>query len=62
MQKLQAELEHQEKFLKGVMAKLQNERFVQNAKPEIVELERKKQHDAEQRIKTIQESIAALKK
>ncbi len=62
LQKLQADLEHQEKFLKGVMAKLQNERFVQNAKPEIVELERKKQHDAEQRIKTIQESIAALKK
>ena len=44
------------------MAKLNNERFVQNAKPEIVELERKKKSDAEARIAAIQESIAALKK
>ncbi|MCQ2323552.1 MAG: valine--tRNA ligase [Paludibacteraceae bacterium] len=58
--KLQADLQHQEGFLRGVMAKLSNERFVQNAKPEIVELERKKQHDAEQRIATIKEAIAAL--
>ena len=58
--KLQADLQHQEGFLRGVMAKLSNERFVQNAKPEVVELERKKQHDAEQRIATIREAIAAL--
>ncbi|MCQ2311649.1 MAG: class I tRNA ligase family protein, partial [Paludibacteraceae bacterium] len=58
--KLQADLAHQEGFLRGVMAKLNNERFVANAKPEIVELERKKQHDAEQRIATLKQSIAAL--
>ncbi len=60
--KLEADLQHQEGFLRGVMAKLNNERFVANAKPEIVELERKKKHDAEQRIAAIQANLAALKK
>ena len=60
LKKLQADLAHQEGFLKGVMAKLSNERFVANAKPEVVELERKKQHDAEQRIAALKQSIAAL--
>ncbi|MCQ2341866.1 MAG: valine--tRNA ligase [Paludibacteraceae bacterium] len=58
--KLQADLAHQEGFLRGVMAKLNNERFVANAKPEVVELERKKKSDAEQRIATIKAAIAAL--
>jgi len=58
--KLEADLAHQEGFLKGVMAKLGNERFVQNAKPEVVELERKKKADAEQRISTLKLAIAAL--
>ena len=62
LKKLEADLAHQEGFLRGVMAKLSNERFVQNAKPEVVELERKKQHDAESRIATLKESIAALTK
>ncbi len=61
LRKLEADLQHQEGFLRGVMAKLSNERFVQNAKPEVVELERKKQHDAEARIAAIKESIDALK-
>lgn len=60
IKKLQADLAHQEGFLRGVMAKLGNERFVANAKPEVVELERKKKADAEQRIAAIQASIAAL--
>jgi valyl-tRNA synthetase len=42
------------------MGKLSNERFVQNAKPEVVELERKKKADAEKRIATLKEAIAAL--
>jgi len=58
--KLEADLAHQEGFLKGVMAKLGNERFVANAKPEVVELERKKKADAEQRIATLKLAIAAL--
>ena len=62
LKKLEADLQHQEGFLRGVMAKLGNERFVQNAKPEVVELERKKKSDAEARIAALRDSIAALKK
>ena len=61
LKKLQAELAHQEGFLRGVIGKLSNERFVTNAKPEIVELERKKKADAEKRIATLKEAIAQLK-
>ncbi|MCQ2312491.1 MAG: valine--tRNA ligase [Paludibacteraceae bacterium] len=61
IKKLEADLAHQEGFLRGVMAKLNNERFVANAKPEVVEMERKKQHDAEARITTIRQLIEALK-
>ncbi len=61
LKKLEADLAHQQGFLKGVMAKLGNERFVANAKPEIVELERKKKADAESRIASIEEAIKALK-
>ena len=43
------------------MAKLSNERCVQNAKPEIVALEQKKKSDAEARIAAIEEAIRALK-
>ncbi|MCW3089725.1 MAG: valine--tRNA ligase [Ferruginibacter sp.] len=54
------DLQHQQNFLLSVQKKLGNERFVQNAKPEVIEMERKKQSDAENRIKTIEESLAAL--
>ena len=62
IKKLEADLQHQQGFLRGVQAKLSNERFVQNAKPEIVELERKKEHDALARIEAIEESLNKLKK
>jgi valyl-tRNA synthetase len=62
LKKLNEELKYLEGFLKSVNAKLGNERFVQNAKPEIVENERKKQADAESKIQTIKESIANLTK
>jgi valyl-tRNA synthetase len=55
------DLEHQKGFLQSVLKKLGNERFVQNAKPEVIALEQKKQADAEARIKTIEESLAALR-
>ena len=61
LKKLEADLAHQQGFLRGVMAKLSNERFVANAKPEIVELERKKKSDAETRIAALEEAIKALK-
>ena len=44
------------------MKKLANERFVNNAPAQVVELERKKQADAESKIQTLKETIAQLKK
>jgi valyl-tRNA synthetase len=58
LKKLNEELVYLEGFLKSVANKLSNEKFVANAKPEIVDNERKKQADAESKIKTIKESIA----
>ncbi len=60
LQKLKAELAYTEGFLLSVSKKLGNERFVQNAKPEIVENERKKKADAESKIASLKENIAAL--
>lgn len=60
LQKLRAELTYTEGFLQSVVKKLSNERFVQNAKPEIVETERRKQADAESKIALLKENIAAL--
>jgi valyl-tRNA synthetase len=62
LKKLKADLAHQQGFLKGVMAKLSNERFVQNAKPEIVALEQKKKSDAESRIASLEEAIRLIGK
>ena len=59
--KMEAEISYLQGFLKSVMVKLSNERFVANAKPEVVENERKKQADAESKIQTLQESIQQLK-
>ncbi len=59
-EELLKDLEHQKGFLISVSKKLSNERFVQNAKPDVVELEKKKQADAEARIKTIEESLLNL--
>ena len=59
-QKLQADLEYQQKFLQGVRAKLSNQKFVEHAKPEVVALERKKEQDALTRIATIEESLKQL--
>ncbi|MCB9070959.1 MAG: valine--tRNA ligase [Prevotellaceae bacterium] len=59
--KMEAEIGYLQGFLKSVMVKLSNERFVANAKPEVVENERKKQADAESKIQTLQESIQQLK-
>ena len=62
IKKLEAELKYMEGFLASIMKKLSNERFVSNAPEAVVAGERKKQADAESKIKTLQESIAALKK
>ena len=61
IQKMEAELKHLQGFLIGVQKKLSNERFVQNAPAQVVELERKKQSDAETKIAALTESIAKLR-
>lgn len=60
--RMEAELKHKEGFLQGVLKKLSNEKFVNNAPAAVLEMERKKQADAESIIKSLKESIAALKK
>ena len=59
-QRLLKELDYNKGFLKSVQAKLANQRFVENAKPEVVEVERRKQSDAEAKIRAIEEQLAAL--
>ena len=54
------ELDHLKGFLISVEKKLGNEKFVQNAKPEVLALEQKKKADAETKIRVIEESLAAL--
>lgn len=61
IKKMEKEIVYLEGFLQSVMKKLNNERFVQNAKPEIVENERKKRADAESKIALLKESIAGLR-
>ena len=60
--RMEAELKHKEGFLQGVLKKLGNEKFVNNAPAAVIEMERKKQADAESIINSLKESIAALKK
>ena len=62
LKKLEADLAYEEGFLKSVQKKLSNENFVNKAPAKVIEMERKKQADAENRIAVIKESIATLKK
>ena len=62
IEKLEAQLKHLQGFLVGVRKKLGNERFVQNAKPEVVALERKKEQDSLDKIAAIEASLAELRK
>jgi valyl-tRNA synthetase len=59
--RLRQELDYSKGFLRSVQKKLGNEKFVANAKPEIVEAERQKECDALARIKVLEEQIAGLK-
>lgn len=58
--RLTKDLEYNKGFLKSVQVKLANEKFVANAKPEIIASERKKESDALLKIKTIEEQLKAL--
>ena len=62
LKKLEADLKYQEGFLQSVMKKLSNEKFVNKAPANVIEMECKKQADAETKIAALKESIAALKR
>ncbi len=60
IERLTKELEYNIGFLQSVQKKLANEKFVANAKPEIIEVERKKESDTLSKIKTLEEQLAVL--
>ena len=62
IKKQEAELKHLEGFLIGIQKKLGNERFVNNAPVQVVELERKKLADTESKISAIKETLVSLRK
>jgi valyl-tRNA synthetase len=59
-EKLQKEIAYQQGFLTAVMKKLSNERFVNHAPAQVVEMEQKKKNDAESRIKVLEETLRSL--
>ncbi|MFA8299703.1 MAG: valine--tRNA ligase [Hyphomicrobiales bacterium] len=61
LKKLEEEVKYTEGFLKSVVKKLSNERFVNNAPAQVVENEKKKQADAEAKLAILKDQIAALK-
>jgi len=58
--KINAELNYCRGFLDAVMKKLNNERFVQNAPPAVLDLEIKKKADTESKIKSLEEALKGL--
>ncbi|MFC4723476.1 valine--tRNA ligase [Geojedonia litorea] len=61
IKKITEELNYTEGFLKSVRGKLSNERFVNNAPAQVIEMERKKEADALAKIETLKSSLASLK-
>ncbi|MDY6326092.1 MAG: valine--tRNA ligase [Bacteroidales bacterium] len=61
IKKLESDLKYAEGFLQNVLKKLSNERFVNSAPQQVVEMERKKQSDAEEKIRIIKEQLSKLK-
>jgi len=62
MKKLEEELDYNRGFLASVLQKLNNEKFVSNAPPKVIDLENRKKADTETKIKAIEERIASMKK
>jgi valyl-tRNA synthetase len=58
--RLQKELEYYQGFIKSVMGKLSNERFVNNAPADVVAVERKKLADGETKLKNLESELAKL--
>ena len=61
-EKLLKDLNYLKGFLNSIEKKLSNDRFVQNAKPEVIELERKKKSDAEAKISAIEQTLSSFNK
>ena len=61
LDKLNQDLTYYNRFLESVRKKLSNEKFIANAPEKVVELERKKESDALEKINTINAAILALK-
>ncbi|AIM59474.1 valyl-tRNA synthetase [Cellulophaga lytica] len=60
IKKIEEELKYTKGFLISVQKKLSNERFVNNAPEKVIEIERKKQADAEAKIETLEKSLKGL--
>ncbi|NNM18834.1 MAG: valine--tRNA ligase [Croceitalea sp.] len=60
IKKINEELTYTKGFLNSVQKKLANERFVNNAPQQVVDIERKKAADAEAKIETLEKSLASL--
>lgn len=61
LEKLGADLEYTRGFLASVMKKLDNEKFVSSAPAKVVEMERAKRADAEEKIRILEDQIAKLR-
>src|SRR5690606_23049223 len=59
-ERITKEIAYLKGFLASVEKKLSNERFVQNAKPEIVQNEQNKKAEAEGEIGNLEESVGSL--
>lgn len=59
--RLEKELRYAQGFIDSIRKKLDNDKFAQNAKPDIIENERKKMADGQERLKSIQASLNNLK-
>ena len=59
-EQMQKDLDYFRGFIASVSKKLDNEKFVANAKPEVIANERKKMADAQDKVKTLEESLAAM--
>ena len=62
IEKQEKELKHLEGFLIGIKKKLSNEKFVANAPEAVIERERKKQSDSEEKIAALKASLEELRK
>ncbi len=60
--RIEADLDYYRGFLSSVMAKLNNERFIANAPQKVLEVEKKKKSDTEQKIKSLENQLMGLKK